>query len=66
MDAGFVLALPWDLELDSVGVLTKIILIEWPWLGAYTRDKNTCAGTLAKNVRGAFTQRGAYMRDTTA
>jgi len=22
-----------DLELDSVGVSTKIILVEWPWLG---------------------------------
>ena len=39
VDAGFVLALPLhhgDLELDSVGVLTKdhvAILIAWPWLG---------------------------------
>ena len=34
VDTGFVLALPrGDLELDSVGVSTKIILVEWPWLG---------------------------------
>jgi len=28
-----VLALPQDLELDSVGVSMKIILVEWPWFG---------------------------------
>ena len=35
VDAGFILALPLhygDLELDSVGVLTKAILVAWPWL----------------------------------
>ena len=33
--------------------------------GASLRDKNTCARTLAENVGGAYTRRGAYMRDTT-
>jgi len=27
-----------DLELDSVGVSTKIILVEWPWLGGPIRE----------------------------
>ena len=31
--------------------------------GAYLRDKNTCAR--AGNVGGAYTRRGAYMRDAT-
>ena len=72
VDAGFVLVLPLhhgDLELDSVGVSTKdhvAILVAWPWLGgAYLRDKNTCARTSAENVGGAYTRRGAYMRDAT-
>jgi len=34
--------------------------------GAYTRDKNTCARTLAENVLGGLIREGgAYMRDTT-
>ena len=33
--------------------------------GAYTRDKNTRARTLAENVGGAYTRGEAYMRDTT-
>ena len=36
VNAGFVLPLPLHhggLELDSVGVLTKAILVAWPWLG---------------------------------
>jgi len=33
--------------------------------GAYTRDKNTRVRTLAENIGGAYTQGGAYMRDTT-
>jgi len=32
--------------------------------GAYLRDKNTCARTLTKNVRGACTRKGVYMWDT--
>jgi len=32
---------------------------------AYTRDKNTCARTLAENVGGTYTRKGAYMWDTT-
>jgi len=33
VDAGSVLACYGDLELDSVGVSTKIILVEWPSMG---------------------------------
>ena len=33
--------------------------------GAYSRDKNTSAGTLAENGSGAYMREGAYSRDTT-
>ena len=33
--------------------------------GAFSQDKNTTAGTLAENGRGAYMQEGAYSRDTT-
>ena len=33
--------------------------------GAYSRDKNTSARTLAENGRGAYTREGAYSWDTT-
>ena len=33
--------------------------------GAYSRDKNICAGTLAENGRGAYTREGACSWDTT-
>ena len=32
--------------------------------GAYLQDKNTSAGTLAENGRGAYMREGAYSRDT--
>jgi len=32
--------------------------------GAYLRDKNTSARTSTENVGGAYTRKGAYMRDT--
>jgi len=59
VDAGFVLALPLhhgDLELDSVGVSTKsylkIISVGMAMVGgAYSRDKYTCARTLAEMLR---------------
>jgi len=51
-----------DLELDSVDDhFGRMAMVE----GGYTRDKNTCARTLAENVGGAYTRGGAYMRDTT-
>ena len=34
-------------------------------VGAYSRDKNTCAGTLAENRRGAYIREGVYSWDTT-
>jgi len=33
--------------------------------GAYLRNKRTCARTSTENVGGAYTRRGAYMRDAT-
>ena len=33
--------------------------------GAYSRDKNTCAGTLAETGRGAYTREEVYSQDTT-
>ena len=78
MDAGFILALPlhhWDLELDSVGVSTKSYLKIMCYIdsiaihgwGAYARDKNTCARTLAENVGrvgGGLYSKAAYTQDT--
>ena len=34
-------------------------------MGAYSRDKNTCVGTLAENGRGAYAREWAYSWDTT-
>ena len=33
--------------------------------GAYSQDKNICAGTLAVNGRGAYTPEGVHSWDTT-
>jgi len=62
VDTGFILAFPLhhgDLELDSVGVSTKdhvaifgsMAIYGW---GAYVRDENTYARTLAENVGWAY------------
>jgi len=54
VDTGFVLVFPLHHgDLDSVGVSTKnhvAILVAWPRLVAYLRDKNTCAITSTENV----------------
>jgi len=66
VDAGFVLVLPLhhgNLELDSVGVLMKdhvAILVAWPWLEAYLRDKNTGARSSTENVGGLYTKGSIY------
>ena len=58
VDAGFVLALSFhhrDLEPDCVGASTR---------EAYVWDENTFARLCVENVRGAYMQGGAYLRDT--